>query len=312
MEILKELLILIIGFFLLIKGADWFVDGASKIADKFHIPQLVIGLTIVAFGTSAPEAAVGLAASANGNADIALGNVVGSNILNILLILGITSLILPLSIQKSTLFFEVPFVIAISAVLLFLGKNGNQLSTMDGVVLWVLFIIFFIYLIQLSRKNNGAADDIPAANKNDSFFKLIIITIIGLISIVAGSKFTVSSASALASIMGLSERFIGLTIVAFGTSLPELITSIMAARKGKDEIAIGNVVGSNIFNILFILGTTSLLFPINYAQGFIFDNIICILSVLLLWLCVFKTKKLGRIGGGIMVICYIAYFINIL
>jgi len=307
MHIFIQFVLLVVGFLLLIKGADYFVEGASKIADKFHIPQIVIGLTIVAFGTSAPEAAVGIAAGLHGNADIALGNVLGSNVMNILLILGLTSVITPVAIQATTMTYEVPFVIAISAVVGFLGYFDGKVSFLDGIILWGLFIVFFIYLIRLSKSGKAVMDDVPQSDSDDTLLKLIIITILGMAAIIIGSQLTVDSASEIAKVFGMSERLIGLTIVAFGTSLPELITSVTAALKGKTDIAIGNIVGSNIFNLLFVLGTTALIVPLNYSNAFVFDNIMCVGSAALLLICVLRNKKLTRLGGSIMLIVYAAY-----
>ena len=307
MQIFIQLLLLALGFVLLIKGADKFVEGSSKIADKFHIPQLVIGLTIVAFGTSAPEAAVSITAALNKNADIAISNVVGSNIFNILIIIGITCIILPLSIQKSTLHFELPYVIITTLVLLLLGLDGT-LGFIDGVILWIMFIVFFVYLIRLSKSGKAEMDDVPEASEKDKMPLLILITLLGMAAIIIGSDITVDSASKIAEIFGMSPRFIGLTIVAFGTSLPELITSITAAKKGKDDIAVGNIVGSNLFNILFVLSTTAIITPINFARNFIVDTIVAIAAAVLLLICVFRDRKVGKTGGIIMIIGYAAYF----
>ncbi|WP_310604555.1 calcium/sodium antiporter [Anaerosporobacter sp.] len=307
MQIIVQLLLLLLGFVLLIKGADKFVEGSSKIADKFHIPQLVIGLTIVAFGTSAPEAAVSITAALNKNADIAISNVVGSNIFNILIIIGITSIILPLTIQKSTLRFELPYVIITTLVLLLLGLDGT-LSFVDGVILWVMFIIFFIYLIKLSKSGQAQADEVAEASEKDKMPILLLLTVLGMAAIIIGSNITVDSATKLAEIFGMSPRFIGLTIVAFGTSLPELITSITAAKRGKDDIAVGNIVGSNLFNILFVLATTSLITPVPFAKSFIIDTIVAIAAAVILLVCVFRDRKVGKKGGIIMIICYVAYF----
>lgn len=307
MQIIIQLILLALGFVLLIKGADKFVEGSSKIADKFHIPQLVIGLTIVAFGTSAPEAAVSINAGLNKNADISISNVLGSNIFNILIIIGITCIILPLCIQKSTLYFELPYVIISTLVLLLLGLDGT-LSLVDGVILWVMFIIFFIYLIRLSKSGKAQMDDVPEASDKDKFPFLILITLLGMAAIIIGSDLTVDSATKIAEICGMSPRFIGLTIVAFGTSLPELITSITAAKKGKDDIAVGNIVGSNLFNILFVLSTTALITPINFARSFIVDAIVAIAAAVFLLICVFRDRKVGKTGGIIMILGYAAYF----
>ncbi|MCI9140306.1 sodium:calcium antiporter [bacterium 1XD42-8] len=305
MEIVLNLGLLIIGFIMLIKGADWFVDGASKIADHFGIPQIVIGLTIVAFGTSAPEAAISINGALKGNGGITIGNVVGSNILNILLILGITSLIIPLSIQKTTLKYEVPYVIFVSCVLYALGIDGS-IHFKDGMILWGLFIIFFIYLSILSKKKNIEVSEKDKEVKG--WISVLSFTIIGIAFIIIGSDLTVDSATNIAFILKVSERIVGLTIIAFGTSLPELITSVTAGLKGKDDIAIGNIVGSNIFNILFVTGTAALITPIEYSSEFGIDSMICIASGILLFLSVFREKKLKRIGGIFMLLLYGGYF----
>lgn len=310
MEILIQLGILVLGFILLIKGADWFVEGASQIAQKFHIPPLVIGLTIVAFGTSAPEAAVSISAGLKGNADLAISNIVGSNILNILLILGITSLVLPLVVQKSTLYFELPFTIFVTAILLILGMIGNSISFIDGIILWGLFLCFFAYLIIIALKDKQNENESTSANtiSNNSVLIMLLFTIGGLAAVIIGSNLSVDSVSTIAKIIGLDERTIGLTVVAFGTSLPELITSVTAAKKGETDIAIGNIIGSNIFNILFVIGTTALLTPVPFKNAFLFDSVIAIASAFLLFIFVFKSKRLNRICGGIFLVLYAAYF----
>lgn len=314
MDILLQVLLLILGFFLLIKGADFFVDGASKIADRFHIPQLVIGLTIVAFGTSAPEAAVGISAGLKGSAEIAMGNVLGSNIVNILLILGITAIIAPIAVQKSTLRYEIPFVILVSSILLFMGKLDGYLGRMDGIILWVFMLIFLIYLLNMARKgqSDSMKEDLSLVHKQENLFKLILITAAGMAAIIIGSDVTVDSATKIATTFHMSERFIGLTIIAFGTSLPEFITSVMAAKKGKADIAIGNIIGSNIFNILFVLGTTAIITPIAFESSFLFDSIIGIAASILLFFCVIRKKQATRMGGILMLGSYTVYFIYLL
>ena len=307
-----QIVLLILGFVLLIKGADWFVEGASKIADRFHIPQIIIGLTIVAFGTSAPEAAISITAAINGNADLTIGNIVGSNILNVIIILGITSCIIPLVIQKSTLKYEVPFLIIITAIFGTLGGIDGTIGFGDGVILWALFIVFFIYLIYQAKHGQAVVDEIEQTEKKEGIFKLILITILGLAAVVIGSDITVDSASNIATTLHMSQRLIALTIVAFGTSLPELITSVTAAKKGNSDIAMGNIIGSNIFNILFVVGTTALITPVPFASQFVIDTIIALASVIFLWICVFKDRKLGRTGGIIMLIGYAVYFIYLL
>ncbi|MDD6202708.1 MAG: calcium/sodium antiporter [Lachnospiraceae bacterium] len=312
MNIIFQILLLAAGFTMLIKGADWFVDGASKIADKFGIPQIVIGLTIVAMGTSLPEAAVSITAAFKGSAEITIGNVLGSNILNILIILGITSVIIPLTVKKNTLKYEIPYVILISAILFVLGFFDKEVSRVDGLILWMLFIIFMIYLFKLAKKGEDTGEEVPQVTEDDRLWKMILSVFIGAGLIVWGSNLTVDAATVLARMFGWSERLIGLTIVALGTSLPELVTSVVAGMKGKTDIAIGNIVGSNIFNILFVVGTTALIIPVVYAPNFLIDSIVCIASAALLLLCVIKNRKLTRVGGIVMLLSYAAYFVYLI
>lgn len=311
-----QIALLIIGFVMLIKGADWFVDGAAGIADKLHIPQLIIGLTIVAMGTSAPEAAISISASVQGSADIAVGNILGSNILNILIILGITSVITPLAVQKSTVKYEIPFVIIISVIFGLIGLFDNSIGFIDGILLWVLFIAYIAYLFIMTKKGKIQADesdDEDNGKKPKKVWQLILFGIIGIALVVFGSNITVNAATEIATMFGMSERFIGLTIVALGTSLPELVTSITAALKKNADIAIGNIVGSNIFNILFVIGTSAMITPVAYQNQFLIDSIFCVATAMLLLLLVLnKDKKLKRWGGIIMLICYAGYFVYLI
>ena len=304
--IFLQLLLLVLGFAMLVKGADWFVDGSSGIATKLGIPQLVVGLTIVAMGTSAPEAAVSITAALKNNSGIAIGNVVGSNILNILIILGISAVIVAIAIQKSTLKIEIPYMIFVTVVLILMGMTGESVSRLEGVILWVLFIIYLIYLFILAR--NGKEDNTAVEEKKT--WKLLLYTIIGGVIVVWGSNITVNSATEIAHFFGISERFIGLTIVALGTSLPELVTSVTAARKGNADI--GNIVGSNIFNILFVIGTAAIITPIPYEASFIIDGIIAVAAGVLLWVAVFRKMELRRFWGIVMLVCYAAYFVYLL
>lgn len=300
---LIAVLLLIVGFVLLIKGADWFVDGAAGIAARFGIPQLVIGLTIVAMGTSAPEAAVSITAAMEGNAGITIGNVVGSNILNILVILGVTALIIDVAVQKSTVKYEIPFMLLITGLLLVLGMTGNKIVFWEGIVLWVLFIVYLAYLFKMAK--NGDADE---EEKAKTVWLQLVLLIVGCGGIILGADLTVDNASKIAEALGMDDRLIGLTIVAFGTSLPELVTSVTAAKKGKADIAIGNIVGSNIFNILFVVGTTALITPVEFKSSFMTDSIVAIAAGLLLWIGVAKDMKLKRPIGVIMLITYAIYF----
>lgn len=304
MDILLALVMLVAGFVALVKGADWFVDGTSSIAARLGIPQLVIGLTIVAMGTSAPEAAVSITASFAGSADITIGNVLGSNIINILVILGLASLFTAIRVRKSTIRVEIPFMIGVSVVILLLGLDG-MISRLDGVILWALFLVYLGYLFWMAKKGNG--EDVEEINADRAIWKSALLAVIGLALIVLGSDIAVEGASRLARMMGLSERLIGLTIVALGTSLPELCTSVAAARRGNADIAIGNIVGSNVFNILFVVGTSSLINPIPYA-AFTTDALVAIAAAVLLLILPLRKKKLTRAGGILMLACYAAYF----
>lgn len=313
MEVVMQLGLLAVGFVLLVKGADWFVEGASKVAEKFGIPQLVIGLTIVAMGTSLPEAAVSISAALKGSAEITIGNIVGSNIMNILLILGITAVIKPIAVQRSTVRYEIPFVILVSALLMGIGYTDNIVGRVDGIILWVLMLCYLGYLLVMSKKGMALLqEDSPASDKPVPVWKMLVLIVLGGVMIVIGSDVAVDAATDLARIFGMSERLIGLTIVAFGTSLPELVTSVTAAIKGKADIAVGNIVGSNIFNILFVVGTSALITPVAYVSDFFVDSVMCIAAAVLLLVCVFRKEQLGRAGGLIMLLVYGGYFMYLM
>lgn len=311
MQIVIQLLLLVVGFLLLMKGADWFVEGASKIADKLGIPQLVIGLTIVAMGTSLPEAAVSITSALKGSAEITIGNVVGSNIMNVLVILGLTAVICVIPVQKSTVKYEIPFTILVTVVLAALGLSDNTVGRVDGVILWILMIVYLLYLLRMA-KNGQPLEEVPEVDKKDRVWKMLLMVVVGGAMIVFGSDVTVNAATELAVMFGMSERFIGLTIVAFGTSLPELVTSVTAALKGKTDIAVGNIVGSNIFNILFVVGTSALITPVVYSADFLVDSIAAIAAMVFLLVCVLRRQKLGRVGGAIMLAGYAAYFVYLI
>lgn len=307
-----DIVLLVVGFIVLIKGADIFVDGASSIAGNFKISKMLIGLTIVAFGTSAPEFAVSVKSLISGNGDIVLGNVIGSNILNILLILGISSLFHFLNVKNNTVKKELPITLLITtlfAVLLsdhlFDSNITNAFTRSDGIVLLLFFLVFIYYLISMAR--NKIDDD-----RNEKYMpivKSIIYTIIGLVCIIVGSNFVVDSASSLAAIIGISEKMISLTVIAFGTSLPELVTSVTATKKGEYDIAIGNVVGSNIFNIGMVIGLPIAIFggisdiTFNYI-----DLIVMLLSALLLFIFSFKDKRISKKEGIAFLILFVIYY----
>ena len=322
METVFQIFLLAVGFTMLIKGADFFVDGSSGIASRFGISQLVVGLTIVAMGTSAPEAAVSISAALKGNAGITIGNVVGSNILNILIILGLTAFLTKkiVPVASSTIKYEMPFMIVITLMLLWMGYVGNQVTRLEGAGLWVVFLLYLFYLLKMAKKgvDKNSEDDEGEIlgrgrdKKERSMAMLFWFTIVGLALIVIGSSVTVDAATAIAGIIGLSERFIGLTIVALGTSLPELFTSVSAARRGNSDIAIGNIVGSNIFNILFVVGTSALITPLVFESKFIVDSIVAVVVGVLLWIFSFNGRSLNRVEGGLLLLGYLGYFIYLL
>ena len=394
MGIIIQLLILAFGFLLLTKGADWFVGGAASIAERLRIPQLIIGLTVVAIGTSAPEAAVSISAALKGTADITIGNIIGSNLMNILVILGLAAVIVPLNVARSAIRVEIPFMIGIFILFIALGLDGT-VGLFDGAVLWVLFIAYLVYLYVSARKLAGASgssetgstgdvdissaspdaascneespgsagavdvgisdvanassngdvvpvnDDLQAdegslvngesrsdegssvacggalpddgsAAKQISLLKATAAVVGGSIIIIWGSDIAVEAATVLARQLGFSERFIGLTIVALGTSLPELVTSVTAATRGKADIAVGNIIGSCLFNILFVLGTSALIIPITFSAELLPDALAAAMSAMILWLFSFRAKKLSRPAGIIMLVCYAMYFFFVL
>ena len=304
---LIQILILAAGFVLLVKGADWFVDGASAIAEKLRIPPLIIGLTIVAMGTSAPEAAVSISAALKGNADITIGNIVGSNILNILIILGLSAAIAPLAVEQSTIRRDMPFLLGISLLLIVQGWDGS-ITRFDGVIMMILFTAYLIFLLVRARRQ-PQQDSINAGQRS---LWQIPLTAIGLTAIVIGSNLAVDAACTIARLLGISERLIGLTIVALGTSLPELFTSVIAARKGNADIAIGNIVGSNVFNILFVVGLSAVIVPVPFAAAFRFDSVVSIAAAVFLLICCARSSSLKRWHGIFMLAGYLAYFMIIL
>ena len=302
MDLIIQIGLLALGFFMLVKGADYFVDGAAGVATKFGITQLVVGLTIVAMGTSAPEAAVSITGAMSGAADIAVGNVVGSNILNVLIILGITGVITSVAVQKSTLIIEMPFMMAITVLLIVLGMTGNEITFVEGIIFWICFIAYLGYLYVLAKKGTD-----EETTEERPIWKLLLFIVAGGVVVVWGANISVDAAVAIATAIGISEKLIGLTIVALGTSLPELVASVTAAKKGNADIAIGNIVGSNIFNILFVLGTSALIIPIPYQPAFLFDGIIAVAAGVLLWVATIRKRELNRAWGIIMLLCYGAY-----
>jgi len=299
------------GFFILIKGADLLVDGSASIAKKFKISNIVIGLTIVAFGTSAPEFIINIFASAQGNAGIAIGNILGSNIANILLILGIASIIYPIVAKKNTVLKEIPFsLLAIILVGIMVNKSNGSfsgLTRIDGLILLCFFIAFLYYVFTITKSTKDLPEKCHV--KHLSYFKSIIFIILGLIGLVIGGKWIVDGAVKIAQSFNVSQSLIGLTVVAIGTSLPELATSAIAAYKKQTDIAIGNVVGSNIFNIFWVLAISAIIRPLPFDPKFNIDILMTIFASVLLFLFMFVGKKhiIQRWQGVLMVLIYCSY-----
>lgn len=315
-----DILAIIAGLVVLILGAEGLVRGASSIATLMKISPLIIGLTVVSFGTSAPELTVNILSAARGSGEIALGNIIGSNIVNILLILGVSALIVPLTVKSSTVWKEIPLAL-LGVVLVFVmindslfdGLHFNALTRTDGIALLALFIIFMYYIFGMVKTDKQAAKDVADATQVRTYSKWLstVLIVAGIGGLVAGGSMLVSGAIGIAQAAGLSEALIGLTIVAVGTSLPELATSVVAAIKGHADIAIGNVVGSNIFNAFFILGTTSTILPLTSTGGMNIDIAVAILATVLLFVFMFVGGKhrLSRWEGGVFVALYVAYIV---
>lgn len=293
----------VIGFVLLIKGADFFVDGAVAVATRLGIPHIVVGLTIVALGTSAPEAAVSIKSALSGSNGIALGNVLGSNIMNILLILGLTSCLVVLHIKEDTVKTDMPFLIFVSILLPALGLTLHRLNDLTGILFLLMLAGYLAYLVRKSINSESEEEN----EKHLHPLLTILFILGGIAAIIFGSNLVVNGATEIASMLGVSDRIIGLTVVAFGTSLPELMTSLTAARKGNADIAIGNIVGSNLFNILFILGTTSVIRSIPFGTEYIIDSALGILAAVLLFAFAAAKGKLVRIHGVIFLMIYGVY-----
>ena len=309
MQIVFALVALVVGFVLLVKGADWFVEGSAGIANKFGIPQIVIGLTIVAMGTSMPEAAVSISAALRGSAEITIGNVVG---MNILVILGLTAVVCQIAVQKTTIHYEIPMVIGVTILLAVMGLQNNIISRAEGVILLACMVVYMLYLLRLAKRGVVENEEMDAYANQVSFGRLILLVVVGVAAIIFGSHVAVEAASAIARIFGISERFIGLTIVAFGTSLPELVTSVAAARRGNSDIAVGNIVGSNLFNIMFVVGITAVIVPVVYQPTFRVDSIVAVAAAVLLLVCVYRGRVLKRRHGLLMLACYGGYFAYLL
>ncbi|MGL5681561.1 MAG: calcium/sodium antiporter [Marinifilaceae bacterium] len=316
MALWLSIVFLIVGLACLVKGADMLVDGGSALAQRLKVPAMVIGLTVVAFGTSTPELVVSTMSAVQGSPTLGLGNILGSNIFNILIVLGITAAICPLRVNSSTTWVEVPLTLLAAIMILIMSWNGefgafktDVINRPDGLILICFFIIFMAYTFNLAKTGNVESPEI----KEMKLWKSILFIIIGLAGLVGGGELLVKGAVNIAHRWGVSERVIGLTIVAIGTSLPELVTSIMAARKGSVDLAIGNVIGSNLFNAFLILGITTTITPIAVNQDILFDILVNIGASLLLFLAIFvgRGRKVSRWEGILFVACYVAYSISL-
>ena len=337
MELALQFFLLILGFVLLVKGADWFVDGSAGIASKCKIPALVIGLTVVAFGTSAPELCVSITSAIQHSTDISIGNVVGSNICNILLILGLAALLHSLPVQRNSLVLDLPVLLLSSALLIGLGIWGHALNWWDGLIFFVIFSAYMVILVRGALKEQKKAKELeksvpqgeiaPSEEKKpkgkvgqwfdrmeQKTWFLIVLALVGLAMVVGGGTLLVDAAKYIAGYFGVSERIIGLTVVAIGTSLPELVTSIVAAFKGETDIAVGNVIGSNIFNILLVAGAASLFYPLTFTTAGTASNLIdaCVAlgaAVFLYAFALFKGHKLGKVAGAVLFACFVGYYV---
>lgn len=320
MQIILNIVLLVAGFVLLIKGADAFVDGAAGVGRRLRVPAVVIGLTIVAFGTSAPELAVSISAAVSGSNGIAAGNVIGSNMFNLLVVTGISAIFMVLPVSGSIVKKDYPFMLALSAALLFMFFDGdalfggeNMLSHGDGLILLVFFAIFLVYTVRgaLDSRSGGGESE-GEGGREMSMLRCIVYIVLSLIAIALGGDLVVDNASAIALRLGMSDTLVGLTIVACGTSLPELVTSIVASKKGENDIAVGNVVGSNIFNIGLVLGLSSAITPIAVSADIVTDTAVFLAVSLIVAVPVLKNKRLGRGMGVFMVLAYAAYLAYII
>ncbi len=316
MNIFINILLLIVGMILLVKGADFFVDGASSIAKKLGIPSLIIGLTLVSIGTSLPEASVSINAAFSQSSDLSFGNVVGSNIFNSLFIIGICSIILPTIVSKDIIKFDIPILFIVMAVLALFSYliTPYILDRWEAAILFVMFIAYIAFVVIRALKERKKDLNLETEDKETTETKpekktwiSILFTVIGLAGVVGGGVLTVNSAKQLALDLGMSELLVGLTIVAVGTSLPELVTSLVASRKGENDIAVGNVIGSNIFNIIFILGFSGMINPLTLTDNSWFDVIVMVVAIILIFLFAFRKGTIKRLPGILLVIIYVAY-----
>ncbi|WP_292473663.1 calcium/sodium antiporter [Methanosphaera sp.] len=303
------IILLLVGFVFLIKGADFFVDGASDLATKLKIPAMIIGLTIVAFGTSAPEAAVSVSSALTGSNAIAVSNVIGSNIFNLLAVIGVTAIIYKINITKESLRQDFPVLLGSSLLLLLFIFTGSQISRIEGIILLVLIIVYITYLILKSKKESS---NMPVGTVHLTTGRIVVYIVAGIAGIILGGNLVVESAKDIALSIGMSETLVGLTIVSIGTSLPELITSVTAAYNKKTDIAIGNAIGSNIFNVLFILGLTDTISPITTTGIMFTDTVIMIVITIITYILAYDKYDFNKKDGMILVGLFIVYMIYII
>lgn len=314
MEMLKSIVLLLVGFILLIKGADFFVEGSSSVAKSLRIPSMIVGLTIVAMGTSLPELAVSVTASLAGNNALAVSNVIGSNIFNLMLVCGACALFAPLIVQKNTLKKEIPLSVVCVVLLLVLGLFGMEIGRTDGVILLILFIGFLVWMIKSALKAHAESANLEESDNEYKIYPAwvcVIYIVGGAVAIKFGGDFVVDGASAVAMKAGLSQNLVGLTIVAMGTSLPEFVTSVVAARKNEVDMAFGNVIGSNIFNILFILGVTATISPVAFIMENVIDSVILLIVSILVWVFAWSRLHIEKKEGIVLLACYAGYLLYI-
>ena len=302
-----QIILLLAGLLVLMKGAGWFVDGVSGMAKAFHISPMVIGMTVVAMGTSLPETSVSISCVLKGNYSIAVGDVIGSNIANILLILGISAMIKTIAVDKFTIRYEIPYMILWIIVFGAISIHLKAITRMDGVIFWIGFLLYLLYLWIRSKKEGNVDKWEAVESEEHSFLFSTLMTLTGMVMVRGSSQVIVDAATVIARDMGLTDRVIGLTIMAMVTSLPELFTTTSALRKNNTDLAIGNIVGSNIFNLLFVIGSTAIVHPIQFEMAFVMDICVSLAAALLLWVVSFGRKKLDQRTGIFMLLCYVGY-----
>ena len=310
--IFLDILLLVVGMFFLIKGADFFVDGASKIAKALKIPSLIIGLTLVSIGTSAPELSVSLTSSIKGNNDLSFGNVIGSNIFNVFVVIGCSALFTPMIVSKNIKKYDIPILLGIYGLLMIFAFviSPTVIELFEGIIIFALFFAYIAFLIFRSKNEESVEEE--EEDKKSKWYINVLLVIVGLAGIIFGGDFVVDSASSIAKTLGMSELLVGLTIVAVGTSLPELVTSMVAAKKGENDIAVGNAIGSSIFNIILILGLTAVINPVAVAWSSIVDVIVMIVSVVTILIMALKSEKIGKYSGIILIAMYAVYLTYII